>query len=88
MINIRMLTQCTRALVESMTTSGNSEVRRDAYAAVTSSILAVVTSIFLIAFLGQWLWNNVIIELFTFAKPSRSIWMLIGLKFFLVLIMP
>lgn len=71
-----------------MTTSGNSEVRRDAYAAVTSSILAVVASIFLIAFLGQWLWNNVIIELFTFAKPSRSIWMLIGLKFFLVLIMP
>ena len=81
-----MLTQCTRALVESMTTSGNSEVRRDAYAAVTSSILAVVASIFLIAFLGQWLWNNVIIELFTFAKPSRSIWMLIGLKFFVMLI--
>ena len=85
MINIRMLTQCTRALVESMTTSGNSEVRRDAYAAVTSSILAVVASIFLIAFLGQWLWNNVIIELFTFAKPSRSIWMLIGLRFFVML---
>lgn len=81
-----MLSQCTRALVESMTTSGNSEIRRDAYAAVTASILAAVVAVFLIAFLGQWLWNNVIVELFTFAKPSRSIWMLIGLKFFVMLI--
>ena len=78
-----MLSQCTRAIVESMTAS--SEVRREAYSAVTASILAMVVTIFLIAFLGQWLWNTVIIELFTFAKPSRSIWMLIGLRFFIMI---
>ncbi len=78
-----MLNHCARALVESMTAS--SEVRREAYSAVTAAILAMVVTVFLIAFIGQWLWNTVIIELFTFAKPSRSIWMLIGLRFFVML---
>jgi len=77
-----------RAVVESMTSSMNPEVRRDAYVEVAAAILALVISITVIAFAGQWLWNNVVVELFSFAKPSRSIWMLIGLKFFVLLIAP
>jgi hypothetical protein len=82
-----MLSQCTRAIVEGMTTNTSSESRRESYAAVTATILAFIVAIVLIAFIGQWLWNTVIIELFTFARPSHSVWMLIGLKLFLVLIL-
>jgi hypothetical protein len=35
---------------------------------------------------GKWLWNNVIIDLFTIAKPVRSIWQILGLMIFLALI--
>lgn len=82
-----MIGLATRAVVESMTTSINSDIRRDAYAAVAAGVLALLISFLIIAFAGQWLWNTVIIELFSFAKPSRSIWMLIGLKLFIVLML-
>ncbi len=83
-----MITECTRAVVESMTSNMNSDIRREAYASVAAGILALIVSILIIAFAGQWLWNNVIVDLFTCVKPSRSIWMLIGLKIFLLLILP
>lgn len=82
-----MIGLATRAVVESMTTNMNSDIRRDAYAAVAAGILALLVSFLIIAFAGQWLWNTVIIELFSFAKPSRSIWMLIGLKLFILLML-
>lgn len=82
-----MIGLATRAVVESMTTNMNSDIRREAYASVAAGILALLISFLIIAFAGQWLWNTVIIELFTFAKPSRSIWMLIGLKLFILLML-
>lgn len=81
-----MLNTCARALVEGMATGPNSEIRRDAYAAVTAGILGFIIAIAILGFVGQLLWNNVVVELFTFAKPSRSIYLLIGLKFFVMLI--
>jgi hypothetical protein len=42
----------------------------------------------LIAFVGKLLWNNVIVELFSFAKPAKSFWQVIGLMIFLALIKP
>lgn len=82
-----MLSTCARALVEGMSTGPNSEMRRDAYAAVTAGILGFIIAVAILGFAGQWLWNNVIVELFSFAKPSRSIWLLVGLKFFVMLIL-
>lgn len=82
-----MITECTRAVVEGLTTDARSDIRRDAYASVTASILGFIVAVVIIAFVGQWLWNTVIIELFSFARPSRSIWMLVGLKFFVMLIL-
>jgi hypothetical protein len=83
-----MFGPASRAVVESMTSSMDPSHRRDAYADVAAAVLALVISITVIAFAGQWLWNNVVVELFAFAKPSRSIWMLIGLKFFILLLAP
>lgn len=83
-----MLTSCTRAVVEGMTMSASSEYRREAYTDLAATILALILSVVLIAAVGQWLWNNVLIELFTFCRPSRSIWMLLGLKVFILLMLP
>lgn len=82
-----MIGTCTRAVVEAMTSNTTSDSRRESYAAVTAALLAFILAVVLIAFAGQWLWNAVIIELFSFAKPSRSVWMLVGLKLFVALIL-
>ncbi len=84
-----MLGSLSRAVVEGMSTNSYSvETRRVAYSDMVAGILAFVISILIIAFAGQWLWNEVICSLFEFAKPARSIWMLVGLKLFIVLMMP
>jgi hypothetical protein len=83
-----MISSCSRALVEGLTMGASSEYRREAYSEVAAAIIALIVSITLLAFAGQWLWNNVMCELFTFAKPSRSIWLLVGLKFFILLMAP
>jgi hypothetical protein len=52
---------------------------------VIASIVALVISITIIAFVGKWLWNNSVVELFTFVRPVRSVWQIIALMFLLSL---
>jgi hypothetical protein len=47
-----------------------------------------VIAFVLVAFLGKLLWNNIVTELFTFAKPARSFWQIIGLMIFINIIRP
>lgn len=80
-----MLKDLCRAGVEGMTDMSGSSERRDLYKELIASILALVISIVIIAFIGKWLWNTSIAELFTFVRPVRSIWQLIGLMIFISL---
>jgi hypothetical protein len=87
LINSRMLKSLCQAGVEAMTDmSGSSNSRRELYREVISSILALIIAIIIISFVGKWLWNNTIAELFTFVRPVRSVWQIIGLMIFLSLI--
>jgi hypothetical protein len=81
-----MLTELCRAGVEGMTDmSGSSSGRREIYKELVAQILALVIAIIIIAFVGKWLWNNSVAELFTFARPVRSVWQIIALMLFLSL---
>jgi hypothetical protein len=78
-----MLRDLCRAGVEGMTDmSGSSSGRREIYKEVVAQILALVIAITIVAFVGKWLWNNSVAELFTFARPVRSVWQIIALMFF------
>jgi len=75
------------AVVDSFTDLPGSDVkRREAYTELIATLLSFIIAITLLAFIGKWLWNNVIIDLFTIAKPVRSIWQILGLMIFLALI--
>ena len=75
------------AAVEAFTDmSGSDTKRRDLYMELVSSILAFIIAVAIVSLVGKWLWNNVIIDLFTIAKPVRSIWQILGLMIFLNLI--
>ena len=79
-----MLQGFCRAGIDCITDTSGS--KRDLYKEVVASILAVVIAITIMAFVGKWLWNNSVVELFTFARPARSVWNIIALMFFLTLI--
>ena len=83
----KMLKNLCRAGIEGMTDmSGSQAGRREIYKDVVAQLLALVIAVLIVAFVGKWLWNNSVAELFTFARPVRSVWQIIALMLFLSLI--
>ena len=66
----------------------SAEHRRDTYINFLSIMFAFIISLILIGFIGKYLWNYVVVELFSFAKPAKSFWQIIGLAIFLALVHP
>jgi hypothetical protein len=82
-----MLRDLMRASIEGMTNmSGSTTSRYEVYKDVVASILALLLSILIVSFVGKWLWNTSVAELFTFVRPVRTVWQIIGLMLFLALI--
>ena len=63
-------------------------VKREVYADSIAVVLSFVVAFLILAFVGKLLWNNVMVELFTFAKPAKSFWQIIGLMVFVALVRP
>lgn len=80
-----MLKDLCLAGIEGMTDMSGSN-KRELYKEVIASILSLIIAITIVSFVGKWLWNNSVAELFTFARPVRSVWQIIALMFFLALI--
>lgn len=76
-----------RAAVEAFADSGPA-TKREVYADTVAALVAFVIAFVIVAFVGKLLWNGLIVELFTFAKPARSFWQIIGLMIFINLIRP
>ena len=78
-----MLQSCTRAIVEGLSPNTLDPVKsRNSYAEFIAALLAFVLAIILISFVGKLLWNEVVVELFSFAKPAKSVWQVLGLFIF------
>lgn len=77
-----------KAAVEGFSGIQSSERRREAYVDFVSVIIAFVIALVVLGFVGKLLWNNVICDLFTFVRPARSFWQIIGLMIFVSLIRP
>ena len=78
----------TRAAIEGFSGNNDSKERRNAYVEFVSFLLAFLIGMVLLGFVGKLLWNSVVVELFTIAKPVRSVWHIIGLMIFLTLVVP
>lgn len=83
-----VLGSATRAVIEGMSGSPQVEKRKQSYLDLISILIAFVLTLVILAFIGQLLWNNVVVDLFTFAKPARSVWQILGLFIFLSLVRP
>jgi hypothetical protein len=84
-----LVSSAARAAVEGFTSGSQDPVKRkDIYTDLLAVLFAFVVSLVILGFVGQLLWNNVVMDLFTIAKPARSVWQIIGLMIFLSLIRP
>jgi hypothetical protein len=81
------ITSAARVAVEGFTDSTPAQ-KKEVYADGLAMILAFVVSLVILAFVGKLLWNGVIVELFSFAKPAKSFFQIVGLMFFIALIRP
>jgi hypothetical protein len=83
-----MLKDACRAIIDGFTdVPGPAQPnRREMYVSLVASLLAFIIALAIIGLFGKLLWNGVVVELFSFAKPARSVWQLIGLMVFLALI--
>jgi hypothetical protein len=76
----------TKAMVEGMSGSPQAEKSRDTYIDLIATLVAFVVTLVILAFIGQLLWNNVIVDLVSFARPAKSVWQILGLFIFVSLI--
>jgi len=81
------LSSACRAAVEGFADTAPN-AKREVYANSVATLLAFVIAFVILAFVGKLLWNNVIVDLFSFAKPAKSFWQIIGLMIFVGLIYP
>jgi hypothetical protein len=83
---VEMLQALCRAGLECMTDMpGSSSNRHESYKSVVAAILSLVIAIIVISFVGKYLWNVSVAELFTFARPVQSVWQIIALMLLLSL---
>ena len=75
------------AVVNTVAADASSKLdTRSSYVELTAALLAFVFSIVIIAFVGKLLWNSVVLDLISVAKPARSVWQIIGLAMLVKLI--
>lgn len=82
------LNLATRAVVEGMSGSPQAEKRKEVYVDLIAVLIAFVLTLIILAFIGQLLWNNVVVDLISVAKPAKSVWQVLGLFIFMSLIRP
>ena len=76
-----------RASLEGFVNQENPSAKTDAYIGLAASIIAFVLALVILSLIGKLLWNGVIVDLFSFAKPARSYWQILGLYVFTALLM-
>jgi hypothetical protein len=81
-----LLNAATKAALEGFQGNDDPARRRETYTELLAILLSFVISIVILGFVGKLLWNNIIVDLFSIAKPARSFWQIIGLMIFISLI--
>lgn len=82
-----VLKEAFQAVVSTVASDASTKLdTRQSYIDFVSALLAMILSVIIIAFVGKLLWNSVVLDLFTIAKPARNVWQIIGLTLFVKLI--
>jgi hypothetical protein len=73
---------------ETFESNGSDDKKNDKTKNFVVSFLVLVTIFVLLLLVGKILWNSVLIKLFPFVEPVKSIWQILGLSILLGLLFP
>ena len=82
-----LISKMARAGIEGFQSS-SSQAKKDIYLDFLGLLLGYLVAMVLMGFIGKWLWNSVITDLFSFAKPAKSFWQVVGLMIFVSIMLP
>jgi len=83
---MNVVATATKAVVEGMSGSPEADKRKQTYVDLIAVLIAFVITLVILAFIGQLLWNNVVVDLISVAKPAKSVWQILGLFIFVSLV--
>lgn len=66
----------------------SSEHRRNTYVDFLAVVFAFILALVILAFIGKYLWNTVVVELVSVAKPAKSVWHILGLMLLITVLPP
>ena len=76
----------TRAGLESFVNPDSSQSVRDSSIEFVAVLLAFIIALVILSLIGKLLWTGVIVDLFSFARPAKSFWQVLGLFVFVSLL--
>jgi hypothetical protein len=77
-----ILDSVTRAAIDGFANPDDAASRRESYTVLIASLISFIIALVILSLIGKFLWNGVIVDLFTFAKPARSYMQILGLFVF------
>ena len=75
-----------RASLEGFANADNTAERKEANITFVASLITFIIALVLLALIGKLLWNGVVVDLISFARPARNIWQILGLFVFVSLL--
>ena len=77
-----VLGSAVRVAVDGFANPDDSTGRKESYTALAAALISFIIALVILSLIGKFLWNGVIVDLFTFAKPARSYMQILGLFIF------
>jgi hypothetical protein len=73
-------------LVQGFANPENSKEKKDGYVELVIALLTFFLSLIILSLIGKLLWNSVVVDLLSVARPAKSFWQILGLYIFSALL--
>lgn len=83
-----LLQIASNAVVQGFTNPQDAKQTKDGLTDLVVVLLAFFLALVLLSLVGKLLWNNIVVDLVSIARPARSVWQILGLFVFVALIRP
>ena len=82
-----MLQNLVRSSLEGFVNPEDSVSKKQAYVEFAAGLISFVLALVILSLVGKLLWNGVIVDLLSIAKPAKSYWQILGLFIFTSLLL-
>jgi hypothetical protein len=73
-------------IVQGFANPENSKEKKDGYVELVIALLTFFLSLIILSLIGKLLWNSVVVDLLSVARPAKSFWQILGLYIFSALL--